>query len=538
MSLMNPLFRLLICVFCVSILSNCSEKEQNDHLVFRYNEHKNIGSLDPAFSKDLADIWATNQLFNGLVQMNENLEVIPSIAKSWDVSEDAKTYTFYLRDDVYFHKHSLFGQDSIRKVKAHDFDYSFSRLTDKKVASPGGWVMAKVNSFKSLNDSTFQITLNQPFPAFLGLLTMKYCSVVPHEIVEHYGSDFRSNPIGTGPFKFKRWEENIKLVLRKNEHYFEKDDNGDQLPYLEAVAITFLPDKQSEFLQFSQGNIDFVSGLDASYKDEILNPEGELQLAYSDKVKMIRGPYLNTEYLAFFMDSDKDEILSEEIRMAANMGFDKKKMMRYLRNGIGIPANGGFIPKGLPGYNEKMGYAFDQEKAKLLIDEYQRKSGNLNPQITLTTTSNYLDFCEFIQKELQKCGLEIIVDVIPASSLKDSKANGKLDMFRASWIADYPDAENYLSLYYSKNFAPNGPNYTHFAHSEFDDLYESAFLIPELDERVLLYEQMDSIVMSKAPIIPMFYDEVVRFTRKEVSGLGINPTNLLELKRVKKSRLE
>ena len=177
---------------------------------------------------------------------------------------------------------------------------------------------------------------------------MKYCSVVPKEIVEHYGSDFRSNPIGTGPFKFKRWEENLKLVFRKNSHYFEIDNNGQQLPYLEAVAITFLPDKQSEFLQFAQGNIDFVSGLDASYKDEILTASGQLRALYKPDVNMIRGPYLNTEYLAFFMETELPELQSDlKLRKAINYGFDRKKMMTYLRNGIGIPANGGFIPKGL-----------------------------------------------------------------------------------------------------------------------------------------------------------------------------------------------
>ena len=120
--------------------------------------------------------------------------------------------------------------------------------------------------------------------------------------------------------------------------------------------------------------------------------------------------------------------------------------MIYLRNGIGIPAHGGFIPKGLPGYNKNIGFNYDPIMAKSLLEEYKTETGNIMPKITITTTSNYLSFCEFIQRELQKVGLEVNVDVIPASSLKDAKANGKLDMFRASWIADYPDAENYLSL--------------------------------------------------------------------------------------------
>ena len=525
-------------VLILGVLLSCTNQKtlNKDHLVFRYNEHKNISSLDPAFSKDLADIWGTHQLFNGLVQMDDQLNVKPSIAKSWTVTDSAKTYTFTLKNKVLFHKHSLFGKDSTRQVSASDFVYSFNRLRDKSIASPGSWVLSKVDDFYAQNDSTFVIKLKQAFPAFLGLLTMKYCSVVPKEIVEFYGSDFRSHPIGTGAFQFKKWEENIKLVLRRNPYYFEKDKTGTQLPYIEAVSVTFLPDKQSEFLQFAQGNIDFVSGLDGSYKDEILTSRGELKPKYSKVVNMIRGPYLNTEYLAFFMENNVSELQSIRLRKAINMGFDRDKMITYLRNGIGLPANGGFIPKGLPGHNPTIGYDYNPEQAKLLVDQFSLETGIKNPKITLSTTSNYLSFCEYIQREIQKIGIDITVDVIPASSLKDLKANGQLDFFRASWIADYPDAENYLSLYYSKNFAPNGPNYTHYKSSIFDELYEASYLETNTDIRARLYTKMDSLVMQAAPIVPLFYDEVIRFTRKEVIGLGINATNLLELKSVKKTK--
>lgn len=531
--------RYMLLVVLPICITSCIDPKSNakDHLVFRYNEHKNINSLDPAFSKDLADIWATNQLFNGLVQMDGGLNVKPSIAKYWSVSDSAKVYTFYIRDDVYFHKHKLFGKDSTRTVKASDFTFSFNRLKDKTIASPGSWVLNKVERYYAENDSTFIIKLKQPFPAFLGLLTMKYCSVVPKEIANYYGTDFRANPIGTGPFMYKRWEENIKLVLRRNPIYFERDSIGNPIPYLESIAITFLPDKQSEFLQFAQGNIDFVSGLDASYKDEILTSTGKLKPNYANRVNMVRGPYLNTEYLAFFMESDLSEIQSEYIRKALNMSFDRAKMITYLRNGIGIPANGGFIPMGLPGYNNSIGYTYNLDMAKQLVSKFTEETGIVKPEVTLTTTSNYLSFCEFIQREVEKIGIVVKIDVIPASSLKDLKANGQLDFFRASWIADYPDAENYLSLYYSKNFAPNGPNYTHYKNDTFNTWYEQSYLETNVEKRTVLYTKMDSLLMQTAPIIPLFYDEVVRFTRKNVNGLGINPTNLLELKHVSKTKL-
>jgi peptide/nickel transport system substrate-binding protein len=505
-----------------------------DHLVFRYNEYANINTLDPAFSRTLQDNGVCNQLFNGLVQLDDELNILPCIAKNWTISEDGTVYQFNLRDDVYFHKHELFGKDSTRIVVAHDFEYSLNRLRDDKIAAPGGWVLNKVDDFKAINDTLFEIHLKQPFPAFIGLLTMKYCSVVPMEIADFYGSEFRSHPIGTGPFKFKRWEENIKLVFRKNHDYFEKDEQGNKLPYLEAVAVTFLPDKQSEFLQFAQGNIDYISGLDTSYKDELLTADGKLRETYHEQINMIRGPYLNTEYLGFYLDSETPEIQSELIRKAINYGFDRKKMIIYLRNGIGNPANGGFIPIGLPGYDESIGFTYQPKKAKQLVEQFKNESGIEHPEITLVTTSNYLSFCEFIQRELEKTGLMINVDVMPEASLRSARSNGKVDMFRSSWIADYLDAENYLSIFYSKNFAPDGSNYFHYNNAKFDSLYNRAFTITDIEKRKTLYTAMDSLAMDKALMVPLYYDEVIRFTRKNIKGLGVNPINLLDLKRVKK----
>ena len=526
---------MVISLCLVSMSCSKISEFDNERLVFRYNEHANINTLDPAFARTLQDTRVANQLFNGLVQLDSNLNIKPCIAKNWNISEDGITYTFSLRNDVYFHKHHLLGKDSTRIVNAEDFTYSLNRLRDNKIAAPGSWVLNKVDDFRAINDTLFEIKLKQPFPAFIGLLSMKYCSVVPKEVVDFYGAEFRSHPIGTGPFKFKRWEENIKLVFRKNELYFEKDEAGNALPYLEAVAITFLPDKQSEFLQFVQGNIDFLNSLDTSYKDELLTAQGQLRDVYTESIDMIRGPYLNTEYLGFYLDSETPEIQSELIRKAVNYGFDREKMMIYLRNGIGNPAHGGFIPIGLPGYNESIGFTYQPEKSRQLIEQFKKESGISNPQITLTTTSNYLSFCEFIQRELEKTGLAINVDVMPEASLRSGRSNGKIDMFRSSWIADYLDAENYLSIFYSKNFAPQGSNYFHFKNTSFDSLYNKAFSITNIEERKLLYTAMDSIIINEAPIVPLFYDEVVRFTRKNLSGLGINPIDFLDLRYVKKN---
>jgi len=532
---MRYILKYLYPVTFLLLFISCSKKTegQRDNLVFRYNENAAVNSLDPAFAKIRPSIWVANQLFNGLVQLDDSLHIKPDIAKSWTISPDGKTYTFTLRNDVYFHKNSVFGKDSTRTVVASDFSYSLNRLLDEKIAAPGRWILQSVEKFEAINDSVFEIRLNKTFPAFLGLLTMKYASVVPHEAFEKAGYDFRSNPIGTGPFVFKIWEENVKLVLRKNPLYFEKGEHGIQLPYLEAVAITFLPDKQSGFLQFVQGKLDFVSGLDPSYKDEILTPKGELAPKYRKDVKMITGPYLNTEYLGFRLDGADKAVKDKRIRQALNYGFDRAKMILFLRNGMGTAATNGMIPSGLPGFGAK-GYDFNPAKARKLIADYKKQTGDNNPTVQMSTSASYLDIAEYLQREWQKVGLNVTVDVNPPSTLTQSISNGKVGFFKASWIADYPDAENYLSLFYSKNFSPGGPNYTHFKNAEFDKLYDAAFLETDDAKRIALYKKMDELVMKEAPVVPLFYDKASRFTRSNVTGLGINPLNLLVLKRVRK----
>jgi len=509
------------------VFFSCNEHTSDESLsIFRYNESAGISSLDPAFAKDQASIWVANQIFDGLVQLDSSLNVQPSIANSWQISEDAKGYTFLLRDDVYFHSHEFFNGLGDRKVKASDFVYSFDRLTDKNVASPGAWVMNNVDYYEAIDDSTFFIRLKTPFPPFLGLLTMPYCSVVPQEIVEN--TSFRDTPIGTGPFHFQYWKENVKLVLRKNNDFYEQG-----LPFLDAVAITFIKDKQTAFLEFIKGNFDFISGLDASYKDEVLTPQGQLQENYVGKIQLQTLPYLNTEYLGFLMDENNLSASQHlAVRKAINYGFDRQKMMTYLRNNIGSPATEGFVPKGLPSFTDSLrGYYYKPEVARQLLAD----AGISIPiSVELNTTSSYLDLCEFIQNQLAEVGIQLDININPPSTHRQMVATSKLDFFRGSWIADYADAENYLALFYSKNFCPNGPNYTHFSNPTYDTYYELALKEINLEKRRTYYHLMDQMILDEAAIVPLYYDQVLRFVQNDILGFESNAMNLLELKTVQK----
>ena len=527
--------RLFVVITSVFILSSCGSvgKRDQSKMIFKYNESAGIHSFDPAFAKDQARIWFCNQIYNSLVQLDSNLQVQPSIAKRWEISDDGLQYDFIIRNDVSFHQSKkIFGAHENRRVDAIDVVYSLNRLKAKKTASPGAWVLSSVNRVLALNDSTVRIGLSAPNPAFLGLLSMQYCSVLPVE--SDTSSDFFDAPIGTGPFHFQYHKNNVKLVLRKNTNYFEFDGDK-QLPYLDAVAISFIPDKQTAFLEFIKGNFDFLSGIDASYKDELLDGNGTLQTKYRDQLNYSKQDYLNTEYLGILMDGNQEnEALTDvRVRRALNMAFDRDLMMQYLRNNIGTPALSGFIPKGLSGYQTGIGYDFDPEIAKELLLHAGYPNAQGIPVIHLNTTSSYVDLCEYIQHAWEEVGFKVEVNVNPPSTHRQQVSKSQLSIFRGSWIADYADAENYLSLFYSKNHSPDGPNYTHFSNNEFDVLYERSIRIPKLEDRITLYEKMDSIVINQAAIIPLYYDNVMRFSHNNVIGLGSNAMNLLDLKRVR-----
>ena len=542
---MRRIITQIFCFFCLLFITACNSKTETDgKKVFNINLDQNVTSLDPAFARNQNAIWMINQIFNGLVQVDTALNTVPCIAKTWQISDDGLTYTFNLRDDVYFHDDPLFKDGKGRKVVAEDFAYSFFRLIDPKVASSGGWIFSDkvkdANSFKALNDSTFQIQLIKPFPAFMQLLTAQYCSVVPKEVVEHYGKDFRNHPVGTGPFKFKYWKEDEILVLLKNENYWGKDGET-RLPYLDAVKVTFISDKQSAFMNFIKKDLDFFNSVDGSYRDDIMTKSGKMTSKYKGKFQLIKGPYLCTEYVGILVDTSKALVKNsplrfKKVRQAINYAIDKPKLIKYLRNSVGAPATSGFIPRGMPGFDSTRvkGYNYQPALAAKLLAEAGFPNGKGMPEVTLSTSTTYKDLIEFIQAELNTLGIKVKVDVSPSASLRDLMAKNEVNFFRGSWIADYPDGENFLSVFYAKNKVPFGPNYTGYFNKEFDKLFEQSYFEIDAKKRYELYYKMDNMVMEHASIVPILYDQSVTMLQNNISGYPINALSLMILKRVKK----
>lgn len=534
-------YKYLIISFVFLLFTSCYNSQKEQGHFFHYNELTGIASLDPAFAKNQSIMWPVHQLYSTLVETDNNLNLKPLLAKHWTISPDRKVYTFYLRDDVFFHDDPAFSNGKGRKLTASDIVYSFQRLIEPKTASPGAWIFNNkvdtIQGFTAVNDTVFQLKLLRPYQPILGILSMQYCSIVPREAVERYGTDFRRHPVGTGPFQFVAWEEGQALILKKNPKYFETDSSGNRLPYLDGIKVSFYDSKATEFLLFRQGKLDFINDIDASFKDEILSKQGKLRKDWIGKVQLQTHPYLNTEYFGFLVDTTnvlvkQSPVRYKKLRQAINYGFDREKMVMYLRNSLGIPAQSGFVPAGLPSFDstEVRGYKYNPELARRLLAEAGFDQGK-PIKIKLLSIPVYAEMADFVAKQLEEIGINVEVEIVQKSLLLELTSGSRALFFRGSWIADYPDAENYLSVFYSKNPAP--PNYTRYNNPAFDALFEKALSETNDSIRFHLYRLADQLVTEDAPVVPLWYDLVIRLVQPNIQDFYPNALNLLELRKVK-----
>jgi len=535
----------LCLLFTVLGILGCENVDKKSpFMVFHYNEDESVTTLDPAYVKSQSEIWIVSQIFNGLVDLNPQLQVVPALSDHWEISEDKKIYTFHLRRDAQFCFPDFGGKVTHRRVNSRDCAFSLSRIADPKSASPGAWIFAdKIDSnlsqvFVPLNDTVFQIHLLRPVASLLNLLATNYGFIVPIEYKSTEKSVLARNPIGTGPFYLKRWEEQIKLVLRKNDIYHEKDSAGISLPYLDAINVSFVKNKQTAFMQFLAGTYDFFNGLESSFKDELLTTDAQLKPKYNERLKTLITPFLNTEYIGCYLGDQPGQVnylQDVHLRRALELSVDRKAIVRFFRNGLGTPGEYGFVPPQLnPNQNSELTdsntHSKQDAKVEFALSEYSKMK--VKPVITLSTTADYLDMMVYLQEAWSRIGINIKVDIQTGGMLRQLRNEGKLMLFRGSWIADYPDAENYLACFYQKFLSPNGPNYTHFVDADFDALYEAI-------ESGGSKDRLDDIfranlrLMSQVPVIPLYYDKSIRLMHPWLKGLGNDVTNRLPLKRVK-----
>ncbi|CAN5648809.1 ABC transporter substrate-binding protein [soil metagenome] len=555
------LFILLICLTTVS----CRKDTTSDNRIFNINIGTGIETLEPVMSNSATSIWGVSFIMEGLVAFDRNNKLQPLIAKNWEISPDAITYTFHLRDNVFFQNDDCFkdAKGKGRKVTAMDFKYCLERVNDPKSKTRGQWVFRDkikgtkefidsrsgksseavndISGIKALNDSTLQIQLYNPFSPFLSLLTMTYAFVYPKEAVEMYGEKFGENPVGSGPFQFVSWGHDRSLVLEKNLTYWQKDESGQRLPYLDGINITFTQSSETEFLDFQNNKYDFHTPSSETF-DVLTDESGNLKDVGSKSFKLVKQPWLQTVFFGMMQDKNLPAgktspfVNNKKLRQALNYGVDKEKIVKYVLKGRGVPALNGPVPPGMPGFNPSIkGYEYDKEKAKQLLKEAGYPGGK-GLSLTLVCGNEEIQRSIAIafQQQMQELGIEIKIEQLLQATLISKQEGGEFPFWRASWGADYYDAENFMALFYSKNITPAGPNRIGYSNPEIDELYTSSLKETDDAKRNELYDKMQSIVTEDAAWLTLYYNQQVYLLSDKIEGFYIDGLNIINLKYTKK----
>jgi len=444
--------------------------------VFKINETEYLRSLYPLNITEVVGHRIANSIYEGLVKLDQGtLQPKPAIAESWTVSPDAKEYIFKLRKGVKYHDSDIFPGGKGRTVTANDFKYVFDLLCTPDVNNQGfPFFQDRIKGAKEyhqsvingsplaggvagaqvIDDYTFKVELDQPFGSFLTLLAMPFVYAFPKEAIDKYGDDMRTNAVGTGPFVLKTVKEDEAVVLIKNKDYWAKDDNGNKLPYLDAVKYTFMNQGKAELLAFEQGKLDMKFRLPLELADEVVDRDGNLtekykHFVYQDMVTM------SIFYYGF--QHKKDLFNNKKLRQAFNYAIDRDALVEYTLKGQGLPATMGIVPPAFPAYDAKKvkGYDYNPEKARKLLAEAGYANGKGFPDLIHNINSGggrNEQIAEATQKMLKE-NLNIDVEIVkmPFAQHLENLETGKADFWRSGWVADYPDPENFLNLLYGKH---------------------------------------------------------------------------------------
>ena len=528
---------------------------------FVYNEPEGISTLDPAHMSYIAAIWAGTQLYNGLVELDTALRIVPALARSWSVDSGGQRWRFVLRSDVFFHDDPCFGGVP-RRVRAADVKFSIERLCDARTRSPGLWVfwgkLVGVEEFHAataqgkypagglrgvrvLDDTTVEFELRRPFVPFLALLTLPYCWIVPEEAVRFYGEDFFRHPVGTGPFRMQEWIPDVRLVLVRNTRYWKRDAAGRALPYLDSVVVRFVRDPKTAFWEFRQGRLDMLSGLDPSVVPLVLTPEGQLRPEFA-RYRLVSAPAYAVEYYGIMLDTTAEggrgSVLarSRALRQALNYAIDRERLIRYVLHGLAEPAHYGVLPPGFPGFSSQtLGYRYDPQRARQLLAEAGFPNGRGLPPLVLHlgASPRTLSVAEAIQQQLAEFGIRLELRQASFPQHLALVREGRAMLWRTNWVADYPDPENFLALFYCPYRAPGGPNTTRVCLPELDSLYERALREPDQERRFALYRQMERRVVQEAPWIFLYYPRLIRLLQPSVTGMHLDGMDRLVLEHVR-----
>ncbi len=470
-------------------------------------------TLDPALAADIYSVSVIHQLFDGLVQFDQNLNVIPAIAKSWKISHDGLTYTFFLKEGVTFHNG--------REITADDFVYSFTRVIHPKSKSSAAQLLEKVVGFrefqggkanyveglKSVGKYILEIKLDSPFYPFISILGVINFKVVPKEEVEKPGSSFAKRPIGTGPFKFVSMKEREEIILGANPDYFEGR------PYLDKIAFKIFHGAPREKIlkEFKE------RGLEESFI-----PPAEVGEMVKEKPYLyLQKPILSLRF--YGLNSMCKPLDNQNLRKAINFAVNKKAIVSEIHNNQ-FHLSKGILPPGMPGFDPgKDPYPYDEARAAGFMSEAGFPKGEGLPSLEIWSASRseaaQRELNE-IKSQLSRIGIESIIHFeTDWPKFESMLRSNKAPVFIYAWYADFPDPDNFLGILFhskSKN------NYTAYHNPEVDRLLDVARAERDYLKRMAMYRKIEKTILEDAPIVPMINHLFQMVYQPYVKGVEVN----------------
>ena len=414
------------------------------------------------------------------------------------------------------------------KVKGAALYYSATIEAQQQGKDPA---IKNVEGFVAVDPYTFRIDLVKPFAPFEYYATLGVTLIHPKEAVEKYGKDFFQHPVGTGPFRFISWTPERECILKKNESYWQKDEFGNSLPYLDGITFSFMKDLNNQFVECKNGNLEESFRIPSEFFQDVVDKQKRTKPAYSN-YKILHIPSLSTQYYGMLCTGKL--FGDKRIRQALNYGIDREQIRKYvMKSQSSGPGIHGLVPPSMVDYHGELikGYDFDINKARTLLAEAGYPSGK-GLEISLQLNNGggrNLQMAEAVQSQLAKnLGIKVQLKQVEFARHLDEVDAGKVEFFRLGWIADYPDPESFLNLFYGKlvptqKDRPSPINHTRFQNADFDKLFEAALSENDKIKRIELYRKAEQIAIDNAPLMALQYDEDYRMLQQYVEGYKNNP---------------
>lgn len=523
---------------------------------FKFMSSEKISTFFPTYTADLYSARVIQQIYEPLLSIDpQSLNVVPNIAESYEVSDDAQTYTFKIRKGVFFHDDDCFGGKG-RELTANDvkftLDYACTGAPENQIyyllvnrikgakehfeSTKNGQIKkGGVSGIEAVDKNTLRITLKEPFIGFEKILTHLSLGIFPEEVFDAYKGKLNDHPIGTGPFMLAS-KNDSKVVLRRNTKYWQKDEFGNKLPFIDTITVTYSDNKKSELLAFQKGEIDLVLEIPVEEVDNIFGTLEEAKTNIRHKVDSEQSFSIN--YLA--MDVINSEFKDTKVRKAFNMAINRDDIIESWLEGEGWAANHGFVPsmKNYP-IEKVKGHEFNPDAAKALMKQAGFPNGTGFPVIDFYVNtkegSTIHKMCQAVAAQI-KTNLNVNLNIVLCSYKEREEAikQGKAKLWRTGWVADYPDPENFLAMFYGGNIADgsNMMNVFKYKNEQYDALFEKALTEKDPQKRMDLLVQCDQIIVDDAVVMPIFTDDHIVIMNARVRNFEANPMESLNLRNV------